>query len=73
MYTEGAVAHNTVVKEMEDKSQLQTEPCAERQAQTTQTNRELHTTGEGQLLWIKDDTSMCTLAHEILKLCLVIC
>ena len=69
MYTEDAVAHNTVLKEMEDKSQLQAEPCAERQ----ETNKELHTTGEGQLLWKYNkrqfiDTLMCILAHEILKL-----
>ena len=70
MYTED---DNTVLKEMEDKSQLQTEPCVERQVQTTQTNREPQTPEEGQLftssMEIRDQpglyTSMCS--HDILK------
>ena len=63
MYTEDAVTHNTVLKEMDDKSQLQTEPCAERQVQTNQICREPHTTGEGQLLWklIRDKPDLLTL------------
>ena len=50
MHTEDAVTHSTVLEGMKDKSQPQTETCAERQVQTTQTNREPQTT-EGQLLW----------------------
>ena len=46
MYIEDAVTHSTV---LEGKSQPQTEPCAERQLQTTQSNRETQTTEEGQL------------------------
>ena len=77
MYTED---DNTVLKEMQDKSQLQTEPCVERQlqttqtqVQTTQTNQEPQTPGEGQLFTIYCmeisvyDTLMCILAHDILK------
>ena len=46
MYIEDAVTDSTVLK---GKSQLQTEPCAERQVQTTQSDRETQTTEEGQL------------------------
>ena len=45
MYTEDAVGHNTA---LEDKSQPQREPYAERQVQTPQANTEPQTTGEGQ-------------------------
>ena len=50
MYIEDAVTHNTVLEGMEDSSQTQTEMCAERQVQTTQTNTDPQTTDEGQLL-----------------------
>ena len=43
MYIEDAVTDSTV---LEDKSQPQTEPCAERQVQS---DRETQTTEEGQL------------------------
>ena len=49
IYTEDPDTHSTVLEEMEDKSQTQTK--TEKQVQTSQTNREAWTTGEGQLLW----------------------
>ena len=48
-YTEDAAAHSTVLEGVEDKSQPQTEPYAERQVQTPQANTDPQTTGEGQL------------------------
>lgn len=51
MYIEDAVTDSTVLEGMEGKSQPQTEICAERQVQTTLTNRETQTTHKGQLLW----------------------
>ena len=44
MYTEDAVNHNTA---LEDKSQPQREPYAERQVQTIQANTDPQTTREG--------------------------
>lgn len=49
IYTKDPDTHSTVLEEMEDKSQrIQTK--TEKQVQTSQTNREAQTTGEGQLL-----------------------
>ena len=50
MYIEDAVTHSTVLEGMEDESQTQTETCAERQVQTTQTNTDAQITEEGKLL-----------------------